>query len=167
MAKVLMVVTSHSKLGDTGNPTGYWQEEFAAPYYLFKDAGFAVTIASPLGGEPPCDPKSLDAGFQTKYTERLNGDAEAKKQLASTVKLETVKEQDYTAIFYPGGHGPMYDLKKDKHSIALIEAFASKNKAVGAVCHGPAVLAEVKLGGSPLVKGRKMTGFTNAEELAV
>lgn len=166
--KILMVLTSHDKMGDTGNKTGFWLEEFAAPYYVFKDSGADITIASPKGGQPPIDPSSDDDGAQTDDTRRFKADAEAQKQLASTLKLADVTESGFDAIFYPGGHGPLWDLAEDADSKRLIEAFAAADRPVGAVCHAPAVFRHT-LGadGKPLVSGRRVTGFTNTEEDAV
>lgn len=166
--KILMVLTSHDKLGDTGRKTGFWLEELAAPYYAFKDAGAEVTLASPKGGNPPLDPKSNEPDFQTELTHRFEADADAVAQLAETVRLESVSQADYDAVFYPGGHGPLWDLAEDKHSIALIEAFLAADKNVALVCHAPGVLRHVKTPeGAPLVQGKKVTGFTNSEEEAV
>ncbi|WJV66643.1 type 1 glutamine amidotransferase domain-containing protein [Pectobacteriaceae bacterium CE70] len=166
--KILMILTSHDQLGNTGKKTGFWLEEFAAPYYVFKDAGASLTLASPKGGHPPLDPKSDAPDAQTEYTERFRQDPEAQQMLASTQRLSDVHEADFDAVFYPGGQGPLWDLAQDPHSIALIEAFASAGKPVGAVCHAPCVLRHVKNSdGAPLVKGRKVTGFTNSEEEAV
>ncbi|MGP9437000.1 type 1 glutamine amidotransferase domain-containing protein [Ewingella sp. AOP8-B2-18] len=166
--KILMVLTSHDKLGDTGRKTGFWLEELAAPYYAFKDAGADITLASPQGGNPPLDPKSNEPNFQTEQTHRFEADAEATAQLAATVRLDSVSQDDFDAVFYPGGHGPLWDLAEDKHSIALIEAFLTASKHVALVCHAPGVLRHVKTPqGKPLVEGRKVTGFTNSEEEAV
>jgi putative intracellular protease/amidase len=166
--KILMVLTSHDQLGNTGKKTGFWLEEFAAPYFAFKDAGAQLTLASPKGGQPPLDPKSDEPDAQTEATERFRKDAAAQLALASTVVLSSVKADDYDAIFYPGGHGPLWDLAEDKHSIALIEAFYKAGKPVAAVCHAPGVLRHAKgADGQPLVKGKKVTGFTNSEEEAV
>jgi putative intracellular protease/amidase len=166
--KILMVLTSHDQLGNTGKKTGFWLEEFAAPYYVFKDAGVQITLASPKGGQPPIDPKSDDPGAQTDATRRFQADAEARRELASTRTLDQVDVGDFDAVFYPGGHGPLWDLAEDKRSIALIEAFDRAGKPVGAVCHAPGVLRHVKgADGQPLVKGRNVTGFTNSEEEAV
>jgi putative intracellular protease/amidase len=165
--KILMVLTSHDKLGDTGKKTGFWLEEFAAPYYTFLDAGAAVTVASPKGGEPPLDPKSDTPDGQTEATERFKKDPAAQAVLARTVKLADVRAEDYDAIFYPGGHGPMWDLTEDANSIALIEAFYNAGKPVAAVCHAPAVLRRAKFNGRPLVEGKRVAGFTNSEEEAV
>ncbi len=165
--KILMVLTSHDKLGDTGNQTGFWLEEFAAPYYVFKDAGAGVTIASPKGGQPPLDPKSDTPDAQTEATRRFKGDVSAQNALADTVKLDSVSPADFDAVFYPGGHGPLWDLAEDKDSIALIEKTIASGKPVAAVCHAPGVLRNVKTpDGSPLVKGKRVTGFTNSEEAA-
>jgi putative intracellular protease/amidase len=166
--KILMVLTSHDQLGNTGKKTGFWLEEFAAPYFAFKDAGAQLTLASPKGGQPPLDPKSDEPDSQTEATKRFRKDPDAQSALASTVLLNTVKAADYDAVFYPGGHGPLWDLAEDKHSIALIEAFNNAGKPVAAVCHAPGVLRHVKgADGQPLVKGKKVTGFTNSEEEAV
>jgi putative intracellular protease/amidase len=166
--KILMVLTSHDQLGNTGKKTGFWLEEFAAPYYTFKDAGAQLTLASPKGGQPPLDPKSDEPDAQTAATDRFRKDSVAQSALASTVMLSTVKAEDYDAVFYPGGHGPMWDLAEDTDSIALIEAFSKTGKPVAAVCHAPGVLRHVKdAHGQPLVKGKRVTGFTNSEEAAV
>jgi putative intracellular protease/amidase len=165
--KILMVLTSHDKLGDTGRKTGFWLEEFAAPYYTFLDAGATVTLASPKGGQPPLDPKSDTPEGQTELTRRFKQDPAAQAVLAKTLRLADVKASDYDAVFYPGGHGPMWDLSEDPHSIALIEAFYSAGKPVAAVCHAPGALHRVKFQGQPLVKGKRVTGFTNGEEAAV
>ncbi|UZO80368.1 type 1 glutamine amidotransferase domain-containing protein [Aquimarina sp. ERC-38] len=168
MKKVLFVLTSHDQLGDTGEKTGFWIEEFASPYYLLKDKGVAITLASPKGGQPPIDPKSAAEDFSTPATERFNKDKETQEVLSKTLKLDTVNQADYDAVFYPGGHGPLWDLAEDKSSIALIESFYSNNKPVGAVCHAPAIFKHTKdAKGTPLVKGKKVTGFTNTEEEAV
>lgn len=165
--KILMVLTSHDKLGNTGKPTGFWLEEFAAPYYVFKDAGAAITLASPKGGQPPIDPKSDDPGNQTDAMERFKKDPAAQKALASTAKLADVTAGGFDAIFYPGGHGPLWDLANDRNSIALIEDFYNASKPVAAVCHGPAVLLNATYQGQPIVRGKRVTGFTNSEEAAV
>ncbi|WFU49863.1 type 1 glutamine amidotransferase domain-containing protein [Sinorhizobium terangae] len=165
--KILMVLTSHDQLGNTGKPTGFWLEEFAAPYYVFKDAGAEITLASPKGGQPPIDPKSDEPGNQTEAMERFKKDPAAQKALATTIKLGDVKADGFDAIFYPGGHGPLWDLADDKNSIALIEDFYNTGKPVAAVCHGPAVLKEVTHQGQPIVRGKRVTGFTNSEEEAV
>ena len=165
---VLMVLTSHDKLGDTGRKTGFWLEELAAPYYAFKDAGATITLASPAGGQPPLDPKSNEPSAQTDHTRRFEQDAAATAQLASTVRLDSVKQDDFDTVFYPGGHGPLWDLAEDRTSIALIEAFIAANKPVALVCHAPGVLRHVKTpDGRPLVEGKTVTGFTNSEEDAV
>jgi putative intracellular protease/amidase len=168
MKKILMVLTSHDQLGDTGKKTGFWLEEFAAPYYALKDAGAGITVVSPAGGQPPLDPKSDEPDAQTDATRRFKADAAAQAVLASTGKLSEVKADDFDAVFYPGGHGPLWDLAEDKDSIALIEAMVAADKPVAAVCHAPGVLRHVKAAdGSALVKGKKVTGFTNTEEDAV
>ena len=165
---VLMVLTSHDQLGDTGHKTGFWLEEFAAPYYVLKDAGASLTLASPKGGQPPLDPKSDAPESQTTATARFKADPAAQAALASTVPLSTLKPADYDAVFYPGGHGPLWDLAEDPDSIALIAALHAAGKPVAAVCHAPGVLRHVKgSDGQPLVKGKKVTGFTNTEEEAV
>ncbi|TCD15454.1 type 1 glutamine amidotransferase domain-containing protein [Oricola cellulosilytica] len=166
--KILMVLTSHDQLGDTGQKTGFWLEEFAAPYYVFKDAGADITLASPKGGQPPLDPKSDEEDAQTETTRRFKDDDAAQKALANTVKLSTVSADDYDAVFYPGGHGPLWDLAEDADSTRLIEAFAHSDRPVAAVCHAPAVFKHPKgADGEPLVSNRKVTGFTNTEEEAV
>ncbi|MBC7726230.1 MAG: type 1 glutamine amidotransferase domain-containing protein [Microbacteriaceae bacterium] len=165
---ILMVLTSHDQLGDTGKKTGFWLEEFAAPYYVFKDAGAAITLASPKGGQPPLDPKSDEPDAQTDATRRFKADTAAQAALAATLKLADVKVEGFDAVFYPGGHGPLWDLAEDKHSIGLIEAALAAGKPVSAVCHAPGVLRHVRAAdGSPLVKGKRVTGFTNTEEEAV
>jgi len=165
---ILMVLTSHAQLGNTGKQTGFWLEEFAAPYYALKDAGAAITVVSPAGGQPPLDPKSDAPDAQTDATRRFKDDAAAQAVLASTGKLAEVKVDDFDAVFYPGGHGPLWDLAEDKTSIALIEAMAAAGKPVAVVCHAPGVLRHVKgADGQPLVKGKRVTGFTNTEEEAV
>jgi putative intracellular protease/amidase len=166
--KILMVLTSHDQLGDTGKKTGFWLEEFAAPYYRFKDAGAQLTLASPKGGQPPLDPKSDEPDAQTAATERFRKDSAAQSALAATEVLNSVKAEDFDAVFYPGGHGPLWDLAEDKHSIALIEAFYRAGKPVATVCHAPGVLRHVRgSDGQPLVKGKRVTGFSNSEEAAV
>jgi putative intracellular protease/amidase len=165
--KILMVLTSHDKLGNTGRKTGFWLEEFAAPYFTFLDAGATVTVASPKGGQPPLDPVSDTPEGQTELTRRFKQDPAAQAVLANTLRLSDVKASDYDAVFYPGGHGPMWDLSEDPDSIALIEAFYSAGKPVAAVCHAPGVLHRVQLQGQPIVKGKRVTGFTNGEEEAV
>ncbi|MES2634464.1 MAG: type 1 glutamine amidotransferase domain-containing protein [Pseudomonadota bacterium] len=163
--KILMVLTSHDKLGDTGKKTGFWLEEFAAPYYVFKDAGAEITLASPKGGQPPLDPKSDAPDAQTDATRRFKSDTAAQAALASTLKLRDVSGDDFDAVFYPGGHGPLWDLAEDADSIALIESMAAAGKVVSAVCHAPGALRRVRAkDGSPLVKGKQVTGFTNSEE---
>jgi len=166
--KVLMVLTSHDILGNTGRKTGFWLEEFAAPYYAFEDAKADITIASPKGGQPPLDPKSNEPGFQTRDTRRFDQDREAQAALANTVKLSEVVPGDYDAVFYPGGHGPLWDLAEDRNSIFLIERTYAAGKPVALVCHAPGVLRHVKgTDGKPLVEGKAVTGFTNSEEAAV
>lgn len=166
--KILMVLTSHDRLGDTGKPTGFWLEEFASPWYAFKDAGADITLASPAGGQPPIDPSSDAADAQTPATERFKQDSDAQHALATTVKLADVRAGDFDALFYPGGHGPLWDLAEDPTSIRLIETFQSQGKVVGAVCHAPGVLRHVRTPeGTALVAGRRVTGFTNSEEQAV
>lgn len=166
--KIAVILTSHDELGTTGKKTGFWLEEFAAPYYVFKDAGVDLTLASPQGDQPPLDPKSDEPGAQTAATERFKQDPAAQQALAHTVRLDTIKAADFDAIFYPGGHGPLWDLAEDKHSIALIEQAYAANKPVAVVCHAPGVLRHVKApSGEPLVKGQPVTGFTNTEEEAV
>lgn len=166
--KVLFVLTSHSELGNTGKKTGFWIEEFAAPYYVMEDAGVKITIASPKGGQPPIDPKSEAEDAQTAATKRFNDDKDLKETLANTVKLEEVNQADYDAVFYPGGHGPLWDLANDENSIGLIEDFYNNNKPVAFVCHAPGALIKVKTAdGEPLVKGKTVTGFSNTEEDAV
>lgn len=167
MKKVLFVVTSNDKLGNTGEKTGFWSEEFAAPYYELLDQGVEIAIASPLGGQPPIDPKSADPASATEDTKRFDADKVLQEKLKNTLKLSTVNQKDYDAVFYPGGHGPLWDLVEDKNSIALIESFYTHNKPVAFVCHAPAVLKNVKVKGQYLVKGKKVTGFTNTEEEAV
>ena len=166
MKKVLFVVTSNDKLGNTGEKTGFWSEEFAAPYYELLDQGVDITIASPLGGQPPIDPKSADPASATEDTKRFDADTALQEKLKNTLKLSTVNQKDYDAVFYPGGHGPLWDLVEDKNSIALIEAFYTNKKPVAFVCHAPADLENVKVKGEYLVKGKKVTGFTNDEEEA-
>ncbi|WP_027866167.1 type 1 glutamine amidotransferase domain-containing protein [Massilia alkalitolerans] len=165
---ILMVLTSHDRLGDTGKKTGFWLEEFAAPYYVFKDAGATLTLASPRGGQPPLDPKSDEPDAQTEATRRFRADPQAQQALANTVTLSSVRAQDFDAVFYPGGHGPLWDLAEDADSIRLIEAMIAGGKPVAAVCHAPGVLAQVRgVDGDLLVKGKRVTGFTNTEEEAV
>lgn len=163
-----MILTSHDQLGDTGKKTGFWLEEFAAPYYVFRDAGATITLASPKGGQPPLDPKSDAPDAQTPATERFKADLEANAQLASTHKLSEIDISAYDGVFYPGGHGPMWDLSNDSDSIALIQDALAAEKPVAAVCHAPAALKNVKnADGTPLVKGKTVTGFSNSEEDAV
>lgn len=165
---ILMVLTSHDQLGDTGKKTGFWLEEFAAPYYVLKDAGHNITMASPKGGQPPLDPKSDEAESQTDATRRFKTDTEAQAQLASTKSLDSVRSSDFDAVFYPGGHGPLWDLAEDPRSKALIEQTLAEGKPVALVCHAPAVLKNVTAqDGTPLVSGKRITGFTNEEEEAV
>ncbi len=165
---ILMILTSHDELGETGEKTGFWLEEFAAPYYVFKDAGADITLASPAGGQPPLDPKSDAPDAQTDATKRFKDDTDSQKALATTHKLSEVTPSRFDAVFYPGGHGPMWDLAESKTSIALIEAAIADGKPVATVCHSPAVLRHVKgPDGAPLVKGKKVTGFSNSEEKAV
>ena len=166
--KVLFVLTSHDELGDTGEKTGFWVEEFAAPYYTLKDENVAITIATPKGGKAPIDPRSQSEASQTEATKRFNKDEEAQKRIANTMKLSEVNAADFDAVFYPGGHGPLWDLAENKTSIALIESFNVQDKPMAFVCHAPAALKGVKgKDGEPLVKGKKVTGFTNSEEEAV
>ena len=166
--KILMVLTSHDKLGKTGEKTGFWLEEFACPYYQLKDAGISLVLASPRGGQPPLDPKSDVADFQTDATRRFEADAAAREELANTAVLAEMKADDFDAVFYPGGHGPLWDLHSDTDSIALIEGMLSRGKPVAAVCHASAVLLKAKSSnGEPLVQGKKVTGFSNSEEAAV
>lgn len=166
--KVLMVLTSHDELGNTGKKTGFWLEEFAAPYYRFVEAGADITIASPKGGQPPLDPTSNEAANQTDATHRFEADPEAKQALATTVRLDSVDVADFDTVFYPGGHGPLWDLAEDQDSIALIETSIRTGKPVALVCHAPGVLRHTRNeDGTPLVAGRKVTGFTNSEEEAV
>ncbi len=165
---ILMVLTSHDQLGDTGKKTGFWLEEFAAPYYVFKDAGANITVVSPAGGQPPLDPSSDAPDAQTDATRRFKADTAAQAVLAHTGKLADVSGADFDALFYPGGHGPLWDLAEDEHSIKLIESMTAAGKTVSAVCHAPGVFKNTKASdGSPLVKGKKVTGFTNTEEAAV
>ena len=166
--KILMVLTSHDKLGDTGNKTGFWLEEFVAPYYVFKAAGAEVTLASPKGGHPPLDPTSDADDAQTEAAKRFKGDKAAQSDLANTVVLSTLSADGFDAIFYPGGHGPLWDLSEDADSIKLIETFAANDRPIGAVCHAPAVFKHTKgADGKPLVSGKTVTGFTNTEEEGV
>jgi putative intracellular protease/amidase len=165
--KILMVLTSHDKLGDTGKKTGFWLEEFAAPYYVFKDAGAAVTLASPKGGQPPLDPTSDADDAQTEATKRFKSDKAAQGDLEKTLVLSTVSADGFDAVFYPGGHGPLWDLAEDAHSIKLIETFAANDRPIAAVCHAPAVFKHARgVNGKPLIAGKTVTGFTNTEEQA-
>ncbi|MES3022395.1 MAG: type 1 glutamine amidotransferase domain-containing protein [Pseudomonadota bacterium] len=165
---ILMVLTSHDRLGDTGKKTGFWLEEFAAPFYIFKDAGARITLASPLGGQPPLDPKSDEPDAQTEATRRFKNDPDAQQALATTAALSTVSGDAFDAVFYPGGHGPLWDLAADPLSIQLIESMYAAGKPVAAVCHAPGVLRNTKApDGTPLVQGKHVTGFTNTEEAAV
>ena len=163
--KILMVLTSHDKLGNTGRRTGFWLEEFAAPYYMFKDAGAEIVLASPKGGQPPLDPKSNEPNFQTERTRRFEADADAQAQLATTVRLDSVMAADFDTVFYPGGHGPMWDLAEDHNSVKLLESFLSAGKTFAVVCHSSGALRHVKTpDGKLLVEGKTVTGFTNGEE---
>jgi len=162
--KILMVLTSHDQLGNTGRKTGFWLEEFAAPYFVFRDAGVELTLASPKGGQPPIDPKSDLPENQTHAMARFKQDKRAQKELSQTVKLADVKAEDYDAVFYPGGHGPMWDLAEDPNSIASLESFYNAGKPIALVCHSPGVLRHVTYKDEPLVKGKRVTGFTNGEE---
>ncbi|MFG6077307.1 type 1 glutamine amidotransferase domain-containing protein [Erwinia sp. OPT-41] len=166
--KILMVLTSHDRLGETGKKTGFWLEEFAAPYYIFRDAGINVVLASPAGGHPPLDPKSDEPDAQTADTERFRKDIAAQQALANTQQLGNIDSSKFDAVFYAGGHGPLWDLAEDRQSIELIESFYANGKPVGAVCHAPGVLKRAKKpDGSPLVAGKRVTGFSNSEESAV
>jgi len=166
--KVLIVLTSHSELGNTGKKTGFWTEEFAAPYYVLADSGAEITLASPKGGQPPIDPKSDEPDAQTDATKRFKADAGLKEKLSQTVKLAEINETDFDAVFYPGGHGPLWDLANDEKSINLIQDFLNADKPVALVCHAPGALMKVKRAdGEPLVKGKEVTGFSNSEEDAV
>ena len=166
--KILMVLTSHDRLGETGRKTGFWLEEFAAPYYVIRDAGADVTLTSPKGGQPPIDPKSEEPSAQTPATRRLKQEEDVQVMLAHTHKLADMSPDEYDAVFYPGGHGPLWDLAEDRHSIALIETMYAAGKLVAAVCHGPGVFRHTKAqDGSPLVNGKSVTGFSNLEEAAI
>lgn len=165
--KILMVLTSHDQLGNTGHKTGFWLEEFAAPYYTFKDAGASITLASPKGGQPPIDPVSDKPESQTASTKRFENDASAREQLATTAKLADINVSDFDAVFYPGGHGPLWDLATSDISINLIENFIKQDKPVAFVCHSSAVLRDVKIDGDYFVNNKKVTGFSNSEEEAV
>jgi putative intracellular protease/amidase len=168
LMKILMVLTSHDKLGDTGLKTGFWLEEFASPFYVFKDNNVEMVLSSPKGGQPPLDPKSDAPDFQTEAVKRFRSDKAAQKLLASTLRLDSLNPSDFDAVFYPGGHGPLWDLAEDKDSITLIEAFYRAGKPVGLVCHAPGALRHTKnADGTPLVKGKKVAGFSNSEEEAV
>jgi putative intracellular protease/amidase len=163
--KILIVLTSHDELGNTGRKTGFWLEELAAPYFVFKDAGAEIVLASPEGGQPPLDPKSNEPHFQTELTRRFEADAAAKAQLAATVRLDRVEQKDYDTVFYPGGHGPMWDLAEDKNSVMLLESFVAAGKTFAVVCHSTGALRHVKTqDGKLFVKDRTVTGFTNGEE---
>jgi putative intracellular protease/amidase len=165
--KIVMVLTSHEQLGSTGRKTGFWLEEFAAPYFVFRDAGVELTLASSNGGQPPIDPKSDLTENQTAAMTRFKQDVRAQRELSQTVKLETIKSENYDTVFYVGGHGPMWDLAESRASIALLEAFYNSGKVIALVCHSPGVLRHVTYKGEPLVKGKRVTGFTNGEEDAV
>ncbi len=166
--KILMVLTSHDQLGATGRKTGFWLEELAAPYYVFKDAGAEVVLVSPKGGQPPLDPKSNEPSFRTDLTRRFEADPAANDQLAATLRLDSVAQADFDTVFYPGGHGPLWDLAEDKQSIKLIESFVAAGKPIALVCHAPGALRHVTTpDGTPLVAGKKVTGFTNSEEEGV
>ncbi len=168
MMKILIVLTSHDQLGESGQRTGFWLEEFATPYYYLRDTGAEITLASPRGGQPPMDPKSAQPDAQTESTRRFQTDEQAQQALANTVLLAGLRADDYDAVFYPGGHGPLWDLHNDADSIALIEAFYAQGKPVAAVCHAPAVLLKARtVEGAPLIQGRQVTGFSNSEEAAV
>jgi putative intracellular protease/amidase len=165
--KILMVLTSHDRLGNTGEKTGFWLEEFAAPYYVFQDAGATISLASPKGGQPPLDPKSDTPGSETKDTQRFKADLTAQAALASTIKLSDISANDFDAVFYPGGHGPLWDLAEDASSIDLIESTLAAGKPVALVCHAPGILRHVKNpDGTSIVEGKTVTGFTNTEEQA-
>jgi putative intracellular protease/amidase len=165
--KIVMVLTSHDQLGNTGRKTGFWLEEFAAPYFVFQDAGIELTLASPKGGQPPLDPKSDLAENQTPAMARFKKDASAQKELSQTANLDAIKAENYATIFYVGGHGPMWDLAESPVSIALLESFYNSGKPVALVCHSPGVFRHVSYKGQPLVKGKHVTGFTNGEEADV
>ena len=166
--KIVMVLTSHDQLGNTGRKTGFWLEEFAAPYFVFKDAGAKIALASPKGGRPPLDPKSNEPEFRTELTVRFEKDADAEAQLDKTLPLGSIRQEDFDTVFYPGGHGPMWDLVEDKNSIKLIESFLAAHKPIAIVCHSTGALRHVKTpDGKPLVQGKEVTGFTNGEEEAV
>ena len=166
--KILMALTSHDKLGNTGRKTGFWLEEFAGPYYTFLDAGAEIVLASPKGGQPPIDPMSTGEDYRTESTRRFDADPAAKARLAATVRLDSVSQSGFDTVFYPGGHGPLWDLAEDGHSINLIQSFLAAGKPIALVCHAPGALRHAKAAnGEPLVKGRRVTGFANTEEAAV
>ena len=166
--KILMVLTSHDQLGNTGKKTGFWLEELAAPYFAFRDAGAELTLASPKGGQAPLDPKSNEPGFQTDDTRRFEQDPTATHALANTAKLSEIDQADYDSVFFPGGHGPLWDLTNDRHALSLIEDMLSAKKPVALVCHAPGILTNVKApNGEPIAKGRAVTGFTDSEEAAM
>jgi len=165
--KILMVLTSHDQLGNTGRKTGLWLEEFAAPYFVFRDAGVELTLSSPKGGEPPIDPKSDEPGNQTPAMTRFKQDQAAQQAFAHTAKLADMKSEDFDTVFYPGGHGPMWDLAESQDSIKLLESFYNSGKPIALVCHSPGVLRHVTYNGAPLVKGKHVTGFTDGEEAEV
>jgi putative intracellular protease/amidase len=166
--KILMVLTSHDQLGNTGRKTGFWLEELAAPYFIFRDAGVHITLASPNGGQPPLDPKSNEPAFQTDDTRRFEQDSTATQALANTTKLSEIDHADYDSVFFPGGHGPLWDLTNDSHALSLIENLLSAKKPVALVCHAPGILTNVKApNGEPIAKGRAVTGFTDSEEAAM
>ena len=168
MKKVLFVITSHDELGTTGEKTGVWLEEFAGPYYFMKEKGIDITLASPKGGRPPIDPKSELPDFQTKSTKKFAEDKVSQEIFSNTLKLASVKSEDYDAVFYTGGYGPLWDLADDKNSIALIESFYNSNKPIGSVCHGPAIFKNTKDSqGNPIVQGKKITAYSNSEEAAI
>ena len=166
--KIVMVLTSHDRLGNTGRKTGFWLEELAAPYFVFRDAGADITLASPKGGQPPLDPKSNEPDFQTDDTRRFEQDASATQALASTVKLTNIDQANYDSVFFPGGHGPLWDLTNDRSALSLIENMLGSEKPVALVCHAPGILTNVKApNGEPIAKGRAVTGFTDSEEAAM
>lgn len=168
MKQVLFVITSHDELGNTGEKTGVWLEEFTGPYYFMKERGIHITLASPKGGRPPIDPKSVLPDFQTKSTQKFAKDTEAQDVFSNTITLASVKSEDYDAVFYTGGYGPLWDLADNKNSIALIESFYNSNKPIGSVCHGPAIFKDTKdANGNPIVKGKKVTAYSNSEEEAI
>ena len=166
--KILMVLTSHDQLGNTGRKTGFWLEEFAGPYYAFREAGAEIVLASPKGGQPPIDPMSTGEDYQTEFTRRFDADAAAQAQLTSTARLDSVSQADFDTVFYSGGHGPLWDLAEDRHSVDLIESFLTAGKPIALVCHAPGALRHAKApNGRPLVEGKRVTGFANTEEAAV